>query len=150
MSWFDTSGIASFAKSALKEAQRTIDKALDIQDDDIITGIADPPSTPRSDLVETKKEDQMADASVWGSFSGSYFDVASKRQEKIVKNGINLLDAPLASPEEVSPNDVVTGFPSKYSDSILSESKIEDSTGETLPLAPEEEVEKGGVICIMQ
>ncbi|GBP74737.1 TATA element modulatory factor [Eumeta japonica] len=33
MSWFDTSGLTSFAKTALKEAQRTIDKALDIQDE---------------------------------------------------------------------------------------------------------------------
>jgi TATA element modulatory factor len=34
MSWFDTAGIASLAKNALKEAQKTIDKALDIKDDD--------------------------------------------------------------------------------------------------------------------
>jgi TATA element modulatory factor len=33
MSWFDTTGIASLAKNALKEAQKTIDKALDINDD---------------------------------------------------------------------------------------------------------------------
>lgn len=33
MNWFDTSGLTSFAKTALKEAQKTIDKALDIQDE---------------------------------------------------------------------------------------------------------------------
>ncbi|CAH0730095.1 unnamed protein product, partial [Brenthis ino] len=33
MNWFDASGLTSLAKSALKEAQKTIDKALDIQDD---------------------------------------------------------------------------------------------------------------------
>lgn len=33
MSWFDTTGIASFAKSALTTAQKTIDKALDIQEE---------------------------------------------------------------------------------------------------------------------
>ncbi|XP_069973361.1 TATA element modulatory factor isoform X5 [Penaeus vannamei] len=33
MSWFDTAGFTSLAKSALKEAQRTIDKALDIEED---------------------------------------------------------------------------------------------------------------------
>lgn len=32
MNWFDTSGLTSLAKSALKEAQKTIDKALDIQE----------------------------------------------------------------------------------------------------------------------
>ena len=33
MSWFEASGFASIAKNALKEAQRTIDKALDIHED---------------------------------------------------------------------------------------------------------------------
>ncbi|KAJ8713753.1 hypothetical protein PYW07_014123 [Mythimna separata] len=33
MNWFDTSGFTSLAKNALKEAQKTIDKALDIQDE---------------------------------------------------------------------------------------------------------------------
>ncbi|KAJ8715850.1 hypothetical protein PYW08_013135 [Mythimna loreyi] len=33
MNWFDTSGLTSLAKNALKEAQKTIDKALDIQDE---------------------------------------------------------------------------------------------------------------------
>lgn len=34
MSWFDASGIANLAKSALKEAQKTIDKALDIKEEE--------------------------------------------------------------------------------------------------------------------
>lgn len=34
MSWFDATGIASLAKTALKEAQKTIDKALDIKEDE--------------------------------------------------------------------------------------------------------------------
>lgn len=38
MSWFDPSGFASLAKSALKEAQKTIDKALDINDEENIKG----------------------------------------------------------------------------------------------------------------
>ncbi|XP_021189376.3 TATA element modulatory factor [Helicoverpa armigera] len=33
MNWFDTSGLTTLAKNALKEAQKTIDKALDIQDE---------------------------------------------------------------------------------------------------------------------
>ncbi|CAB3222032.1 unnamed protein product [Arctia plantaginis] len=33
MNWFDTTGLTSLAKTALKEAQKTIDKALDIQDE---------------------------------------------------------------------------------------------------------------------
>ena len=34
MSWFDATGLTSLAKSALKEAQRTIDKALDIEENE--------------------------------------------------------------------------------------------------------------------
>uniref|UniRef100_A0A182WK44 TMF_TATA_bd domain-containing protein n=1 Tax=Anopheles minimus TaxID=112268 RepID=A0A182WK44_9DIPT len=34
MSWFDTTGIANLAKNALKEAQKQIDKALDIKDEE--------------------------------------------------------------------------------------------------------------------
>lgn len=33
MSWFDATGFANLAKSALKEAQKTIDKALDIKEE---------------------------------------------------------------------------------------------------------------------
>lgn len=32
MSWYEVAGLTSLARSALKEAQRTIDKALDIQE----------------------------------------------------------------------------------------------------------------------
>ncbi|XP_053679121.1 uncharacterized protein LOC128730114, partial [Anopheles nili] len=39
MSWFDTSGIAILAKNALKEAQKQIDKALDIKDDEEATDL---------------------------------------------------------------------------------------------------------------
>lgn len=34
MSWFDTSEFANLAKNVLKEAQKTIDKALDIKEDE--------------------------------------------------------------------------------------------------------------------
>ncbi|CAL1266449.1 unnamed protein product [Larinioides sclopetarius] len=46
MSWFDTAGIANFAKSALTTAQKTIDKALDIQEE----------ATPKSDKRHTDSE----------------------------------------------------------------------------------------------
>ncbi len=36
MSWLNTSSIANLAKNALKEAQKTIDKALDIRDPDTV------------------------------------------------------------------------------------------------------------------
>ena len=34
MSWFDTSQLASIASKAMKEAQKTLDKALDIEGED--------------------------------------------------------------------------------------------------------------------
>lgn len=34
MSWFDATGFANLAKTALKEAQKTIDKALDIKEEE--------------------------------------------------------------------------------------------------------------------
>lgn len=36
MSWLNTASIANLAKTALKEAQKTIDKALDITDNDAV------------------------------------------------------------------------------------------------------------------
>lgn len=34
MSWFDASSFANLAKNALKEAQKTLDKALDINEEE--------------------------------------------------------------------------------------------------------------------
>lgn len=82
MSWFDTAGLASFAKTALKEAQKQIDKALDIQDDSSTINrksgdsVINPdsasktePSTP-SYGAEPKSSIPTSSTSVWGSFSG--------------------------------------------------------------------------------
>ncbi|XP_026687554.1 protein starmaker-like [Diaphorina citri] len=75
MSWFDTSNIVSLAKSTLKEAQKTIDKALDITEeedseeqtkkDDGASKVASEPSTP------------FASSSLWGSFTGSFFEATT-------------------------------------------------------------------------
>ncbi|XP_025837702.1 TATA element modulatory factor isoform X1 [Agrilus planipennis] len=97
MSWFDTSSLANIAKTALKEAQRTIDKALDIQEDagsapsnlPLDTNSEDffdswgvknnvPPKEIKSnslDEVVTKSPSKSKlSSSIWGSFSGSFFD----------------------------------------------------------------------------
>ncbi|KAF5303929.1 hypothetical protein FQA39_LY01714 [Lamprigera yunnana] len=91
MSWFDAAGLASIAKTALKEAQRTIDKALDIRED---AAPAAPINTPvdaddfftswgisESGNIQDIKEDVVAkpnkmSTSIWGSFTGSFFDAA--------------------------------------------------------------------------
>lgn len=111
MSWFDTSSITSLAKSALKEAQKTIDKALDIQQDesDLQTGIVkaaeNPPSSSahssqkessdffsswglttsdslnlvpaKEQSVITQSPSKAMSQSLWGSFTGSFFETAN-------------------------------------------------------------------------
>lgn len=103
MSWFDASGIASLAKNALKEAQKTIDKALDIKEDEQHPDSRDPTLEAASDDffatwglksgVDTLATDKPSDAdsssqkespkgntklnmtaSLWGSFTGSFFE----------------------------------------------------------------------------
>ncbi|XP_026671613.1 TATA element modulatory factor isoform X2 [Ceratina calcarata] len=88
MSWFDATGFANLAKSALKEAQKTIDKALDIKDEDQkpveshTEDAADffaswglksegPSDVHHEKFKEPKPE---ASSSIWGSFTGSFFE----------------------------------------------------------------------------
>ncbi|XP_046737383.1 TATA element modulatory factor isoform X2 [Diprion similis] len=96
MSWFDASGIANLAKSALKEAQKTIDKALDIKEEEqkrIETPLRDEDragdSTDFFAEWGIKTDDGQGDKSnevtaickeksttsvIWGSFAGSFFE----------------------------------------------------------------------------
>lgn len=97
MSWFDAAGLANIAKSALKEAQKTIDKALDIREEDLAHVPSNTPidsddffnswavSTKSDHLVSgepikeviTKspgKSSQKMTGSLWGSFTGSFFE----------------------------------------------------------------------------
>ncbi|XP_074104872.1 TATA element modulatory factor isoform X2 [Cotesia typhae] len=85
MSWFDASGFANLAKSALKEAQKTIDKALDIKEED-----QQQQKVPESPVIDDsnffaawgiKNESSVQqtsslkqDSSIWGSFTGSFFE----------------------------------------------------------------------------
>uniref|UniRef100_A0A1L8DIC6 Putative transcription factor tmf tata element modulatory factor n=1 Tax=Nyssomyia neivai TaxID=330878 RepID=A0A1L8DIC6_9DIPT len=89
MSWFDTAGLANLAKTALKEAQKQIDKALDIKDDDgKSTDVGEKNKDPRATPMILQKADvgsktapttpsvgNLKDSpNFWGSFSGSFFD----------------------------------------------------------------------------
>lgn len=115
MSWFDATGFANLAKSALKEAQKTIDKALDIKDEESQSKTSSPIS-PQDDTdnffaswgLKSSGEKEIADmsnerlkvesscstdteqesrkdvsvgvnrmtmsTSLWGSFTGSFFE----------------------------------------------------------------------------
>ncbi|CAD7090036.1 unnamed protein product [Hermetia illucens] len=74
MSWFDTTGLASLAKNALKEAQKQIDKALDIQDDEMMS--SSPPETKSKTEPTTPLQPlwPTSNPALWGSFTGSFFD----------------------------------------------------------------------------
>ncbi|XP_045477382.1 TATA element modulatory factor-like [Harmonia axyridis] len=99
MSWFDAAGLANIAKSALKEAQRTIDKALDIKDD----GLNDnniPLDINNDDIIgtwavsqptktEIKKENADIQNSIWGSFTGSFFDHAKEYNKSVSLDGLD-------------------------------------------------------------
>lgn len=86
MSWFDAAGFANLAKSALKEAQKTIDKALDIKDEEskVIQTHTDDSSDffaswglkneERVNEHEKNPPKQQSSSSIWGSFTGSFFE----------------------------------------------------------------------------
>lgn len=92
MNWFGATGLVTVAKSTLKGAQKAIDKALDIkEDDDNIDEIATP-ATPASSKDDCEsffstwgvRGDGSPDttpgsqepSSLWGSFTGSFFENA--------------------------------------------------------------------------
>ncbi|XP_059618492.1 TATA element modulatory factor [Phlebotomus argentipes] len=106
MSWFDTAGLANLAKTALKEAQKQIDKALDIKDDDVRAELTTDKPKASSPLVLSDKGKKTAggkgegasrtapttpsignvkdSASFWGSFSGSFFDAPGQEVQETV------------------------------------------------------------------
>ncbi|KAJ8935602.1 hypothetical protein NQ318_017340 [Aromia moschata] len=84
MSWFDAAGLANIAKSALKEAQKTIDKALDIKEDHNLV----PTNTP----VDTNSEDFFG---IWGvSQSEQHKDVLffDTSNETVKSSSIDILE----------------------------------------------------------
>ncbi|KAL3274377.1 hypothetical protein HHI36_015775 [Cryptolaemus montrouzieri] len=98
MSWFDAAGLANIAKSALKEAQRTIDKALDIKDDGInqVSGPIDVnddffgtwvENQPQN--LENKNKPDNVQNSIWGSFTGSFFDHSREYNKSVSLEGLD-------------------------------------------------------------
>lgn len=97
MSWFDAAGFANIAKSALKEAQKTIDRALDIKEESNVVPTNTPVEPGLEDFFgtwgltqsgsvkqsikesqsEVSKEEKVS-SSIWGSFTGSFFDTTKE------------------------------------------------------------------------
>lgn len=102
MSWFDAAGFANIAKSALKEAQKTIDRALDIKDEPNVVPLNTPVDPGLDDFFGTwglthsgnvkpviknspSEINKEVSSSLWGSFTGSFFDNSkeAERHEKL-------------------------------------------------------------------
>ena len=82
MSWFDTNKIASMATKAMKEAQKTLDTALDIKEEE--EEMQSQESSWSNWKLPKSESDSKLSSSLWGSFSGSYIEsgsVASKPNE---------------------------------------------------------------------
>lgn len=92
MSWFnqfDASGFASLAKTALKEAQKTIDKALDIKDEEDSDGaLEECEATKDTDDQDSQQNISKLSSSLWSSFTNSVFEspdeVADKQIGRII------------------------------------------------------------------
>ncbi|XP_012271723.1 TATA element modulatory factor isoform X2 [Orussus abietinus] len=134
MSWFDASGFASLAKSALKEAQKTIDKALDIKEEE--QRIGQSPSSDNLDFFATwglKTEGGQEETpsshkhqqSIWGSFTGSFFEnpkSGDEETQRSIKHSASLQE---------SFTDASKGL-QEISSSSLPESPIRQNVDESL------------------
>jgi hypothetical protein len=95
-SWLDTKYLGSLAKNAIAEAQKTLDKALDIKDEDedqfedqrqVLSTPIKPPTNPDPPAVKTgsssivKSFSSNLGVSGWGSFTGSFFEAAELGKE---------------------------------------------------------------------
>ena len=105
MSWFDTNKIANMATKAMKEAQKTLDTALDIKEEEGDTSVLAEDSMwagwkmPKSESDSKLSDKPISSSSLWGSFSGSFIDSSS------IGGGLN------TSASGVVTNDVVTSAP---------------------------------------
>jgi len=106
MSWFnqfDASGFASLAKTALKEAQKTIDKALDIKEEEDDDGNAVVPDESDQNLRDIDSRDSQQKisklgSSLWSSFTNSVFeseDEVADRQTGKTRNKILIFNLTL-------------------------------------------------------
>ena len=75
MSWFDTNKIASMATKAMKEAQKTLDTALDIKEEE--EEMQSQESSWSNWKLPKSESDSKLSSSLWGSFSGSYIESGS-------------------------------------------------------------------------
>jgi predicted Zn-dependent protease len=93
MSWFDATGFANLAKSALKEAQKTIDKALDIKDEE---------SQSKTSSPISPQDDTDNFFASWGLKSSGEKEVADMSNELLKVESSCSTDTEQESHKEVS------------------------------------------------
>lgn len=112
MSWFDAAGFANLAKSALKEAQKTIDKALDIKEDENGSGAA------RITSVEVNTEDFF---SSWGV---SQVDSAKLKDPEVKQEPFNSV-VTKSPTKSMKPNLVTSSLWGSFTGSFFESPKSE-------------------------
>uniref|UniRef100_A0A182LZK8 TATA element modulatory factor 1 TATA binding domain-containing protein n=1 Tax=Anopheles culicifacies TaxID=139723 RepID=A0A182LZK8_9DIPT len=125
MSWFDTTGIANLAKNALKEAQKQIDKALDIKDEEE-TGSPQDTSVPAENSDEemvsnSPGQSEAANNPIAGSNSKAGSHTLSTSFEA---NDGSFFDQPIHNPSTT-----VTKPPSSLKCRSFEDSKSRDIVG---------------------
>ena len=97
-SWLDTKFLGSLAKNAIAEAQKTLDKALDIKDDEAddqfddavqaqpVKPVHDPVNKSGSSTLVKSLSNNLG-VSGWGSFTGSFFEAAELTKDKSGNEG---------------------------------------------------------------
>ncbi len=139
MSWFDTKQLSTFAKSALNEAQKTLDKALDIREEEEKENRRNSAAavSEAKDFAESGGEENatesatvpqgapsgsalaasvMGSSKIWGSFTGSFFDPNQKKagSDHEDEDGESVEDdraTPVPKPMPISAPSVVTSAP---------------------------------------
>ncbi|CAF4927474.1 unnamed protein product [Pieris macdunnoughi] len=106
MNWFDTSGFTSLAKNALKEAQKTIDKALDIQDEsDEEVNAAPSEQFAKTTFSQSANKDPSDFFSSWGlTVSGEESKECATKEQPVVT----------ASPSKAHPQSLWGSFAGSF------------------------------------
>ncbi|KMQ96875.1 tata element modulatory factor [Lasius niger] len=174
MSWFDATGFANLAKSALKGAQKTIDKALDIKEEE--PKVIQAHTAETSDFFaswglqneeEANKRDgnpqkQQNSSSIWGSFTGSFFEpprIIDNNAWKIVKHSKSLQST--ASQDEQCEMVSSTSVPEKLvtkdtksivmrDESVHTENEGESSVINNIVLSTKQNVSKSASLDLEQ
>ena len=128
-SWFDAKHISSFAKTALNEAQKTLDKALDIKEEDEGGVVADGEANAAPEVGSTAA---IAPSKLWGSFTGSFFDPNEKGTADQASKEKDESDEPSTPSNTVTEAPVPSTATGVAADVILSQPLVSSSESDSM------------------